>query len=430
MVILVAALSALPVLPAPLLSIPLPLQQESWDQIRAKITVDQIHPRDPVDDALARRVDDTYLRAHSFAPSEDLAAVVEALADSSKIPMRVTEEAVDRANDEGFSFAAEWSEPASLRWSLDLLCRDVNHAITWSVKGGKVVVSTHEERLAKPLLHLHPVKDLLEYAEIDDLAYLIRDSCAPYLWDLDGCALEPGGDNFLAVTHQRDVHLKVESMLAETRAFYRSREGAPKFELPKALQDGLAETRRLRELPVTTSLTIDEGTCTEWLADIAQIAGLNYHITSNLRQELNLADTIPMGSIRQMPLGRVLRDLEISLDARATLLPGWIILHTEGESFEPRAHMSFDVWDIVSPSLHSDGGILFPAQLEEQISNLVLPDSWDNDPNNMVRIGEDGVLTVSQTAEAMDELCELLKKLQKVAIITHGRISRDPLAGR
>lgn len=48
----------------------------------------------------------------------------------------------------------------------------------------------------------------------------------------------------------------------------------------------------------------------------------------------------------------------------------------------------------------------------------------------MIWIDEDGVLMIAQTAGALDQTCELLKKLQKVAMTTHGRIPRRALAGR
>ncbi|MCP3915697.1 MAG: hypothetical protein GY711_09090 [bacterium] len=406
--------------------------QAFWSELAATLRerhgVAAALPEDPRNAELRALTRSTHLTPPRLEDVEDLGAVTQALAALTGIPIVLDPRAADAMINEGVAISLDWTHPTALGTVLDTLVTMAGEEVSWTVDEGAIVVTTRDRARAEQHVFLHPIADLSGLFEPEDLAVLAQENVAPGSWVYNGVAIEPTS-TFLVVVHTREVHLGVERLLGDLRAFQVSLRQPPTF----APSPGeLEQEKSLSALAqVRFAADFHAGGAGTHIAQVAaflqELSGMNFLVSQAVRDELdeeavrvdfNLPETDLLTVLNLIP--RVCPDL------RWTLAGDVVRFHTAEELGGSQIFSLFDVRSIIEPAPQGftfrvrpddelEAMVLHPTLLEELIRHTIDPQSWDNDPTNLIRISSNGVMTVKQTPAALNQLRAFLKNLQTIA---------------
>ncbi len=197
--------------------------------------------------------------------------------------------------------------------------------------------------------------------------------------------------------------------------------------------------RRLEEVRIAPDFGSDgEGAPLTEVADFLQnLTGVNFIVSNKVRDELDEEQTSINLSLPERSVRKVL-DLiaELSEELNWKIEDGVVKFVTNEEMLGGQVLNFYEVRDLIHPvrdfpgreiNVQPSGGIepldedfeerealvVTADTLEGLIRDNVDPESWDADPNNALRITEQGVLVVNQTPEVHEKIQRLLDDLRE-----------------
>ena len=170
---------------------------------------------------------------------------------------------------------------------------------------------------------------------------------------------------------------------------------------------------------------------------LQQVTGVNFIISNRVREDLDEDETSVYLDLPDRSVRKVLELIsEVSESLRWKIEDGVVKFVTVDEMIGGQVLRMFDVQDLIHPvrdfpgrelNVEPSGGLEpfdedFPERealvvtsdsLEGLIRDNVEPESWDADPNNALRITEQGVLVVNQTPDVLEKIQKLLDDLRE-----------------
>jgi len=175
----------------------------------------------------------------------------------------------------------------------------------------------------------------------------------------------------------------------------------------------------------------------EVAAFLQRITGVNFWISPKVLNELDPEET----AIRlELPDRTVRKVLDMITETKENLFwkveDGVVKFVTGDEMTGNQVLRNYSVQDLIHPipdypgrdiNVSPSGGIVEPDEdlvereanvvntslLEELIQNNIAPETWDADPNNSIRVTENGTLVVNQTLEVHEQIQKLLEDLRE-----------------
>lgn len=391
--------------------------------LREKHGVEQVHPLSDHEAALRAKLRETSIRSLAL-DGETIEEAARALSTAAKLPIEVDRSAMEAFSDGARSITLDWPNAALLTDALDTLCFLGPENVCWTTKGATILITTSEEAQRTICMHLHPVGDIMERYQIEILGAMVRDHLGS--WDHKKHRVTVDIDEpMLNVVHTRDAQLKIEAFIDRLRECHESLKGEPRFEPTRREIAWKEREDELSTILVSTGASEDEVSLAEALMQVSRATDVNFVMSSILRDEIESdGDMEFMVAYEAVPLSVVLD--------RLAKTAGWLKFHHHGGVV--RAHHAdevcsdhvlgiYDVREIVSKENAEGawvGGLVNPVLLEMRIAKTIVPESWEKNPANSVRITEEGILHVNQQMGALIEIRALLKKLQAVAVTARG----------
>jgi hypothetical protein len=399
-----------------------------WGQVAEALSqersVAQVLELDPATAQLIDTLESTRIASLQIQDEESLAAITSALSAMTGLPIVADSAAELAVLDEGVRFDLNWSHPATVSDTLDVLAELSNNVIDWTVRGDAVLV-TLPEHAYEPTIFLHPMADLTAVFEPEVMANLILDTVSSDSWDYNGVSLDITGA-FLTVVHDRKVQLAIEAFLTDLREFVASLDGPPDFS-PIAPQPQ-ADHHRLASIRLTPAF--EKTPLADVAAFLQEVTGFNVLVSPQVFKEFNEAETSITLHVPETDAHSLL-DLIVSVRPSLSwsVADGLLRFHTAHES-QPDVQLAlYDVRAIVNPAPEAfplpanftsgdevyEALVLSPDHLGDLVRNAIAHKSWDMDPANSMFTSEYGISVVSQSPRAQAEIRKFLADLQGIA---------------
>jgi len=182
----------------------------------------------------------------------------------------------------------------------------------------------------------------------------------------------------------------------------------------------------------------NEGVALAEVASFLQgVTGVNFLISSKVREDLDEEQTTIKLELPDRSVKNVLDIIaETSESLRWKISDGVVMFVTKEETFGGQVLKMYEVRDIIHPVPNfpgreinispsggleqpdeeieeRDGLVVTPDALETLIRDNVAAESWNEDPQNSVRITESGTMVVNQTPEVQEQIQTLLDNLRE-----------------
>ena len=207
---------------------------------------------------------------------------------------------------------------------------------------------------------------------------------------------------------------------------------------PTSQVDKEAILNRLREVRVPARFGVDgEGAALEDVANFLQsVSGVNFYISSAVRDEIDPEESSVLLDLSERSVFKILQLItEVREQLHWKVEDGIVKFVTAEEMIGGQVLRMYEVRDLIRPitdfpgreiNVEPSGGIEpFDEDFEERealvitedrldglIRDNISPQSWEDDPNNSMRISQ-GTLVVNQTPEVQDQILTLLDNLRE-----------------
>lgn len=428
--------------------------------------------------ALLREVEAVELARFVAGPVPGLEARAREIEGLTGIPIAVDPEAEADLRRRDARLEVRLRQPVRLSDLFGLLVQEAGRRFAWTVHDGAVHVGFRENVQPAQVVFFHSLADLqvdpadyfaegerrypvFEPIDPDDVATIVQEGVAPGTWELEGVVIELGltleeardllGDeldvddfveNALLVRHAPVVQDEVQRTLDHLRRFFvpdpeRGRPGEP---LPGFGVGDTATAAALRHrLDTPWGVDYVNVAWSEVAREVEGVTGLEVHSTeafratqsehpvtlvlhdSTVREVLCALEGVDRRFRWRQDFGRLVfesgpytsggRQRLVLRDVRDLFFPPVLTL-ADLPFDEGPAWAAANEWTSSQP--------LTDDRFDAYLRDLVAPETWDEDPANSLRIGEPGVMLLSQTPRVLDDVDRRLELLRK-RIGTPGR---------
>ena len=164
-------------------------------------------------------------------------------------------------------------------------------------------------------------------------------------------------------------------------------------------------------------------------AFLQRVTGVNFVITTAVVDELDEEETAIYMDLPERSVRQVLNLIDILSESLSwTVKNGSVLFVVREELYGGQVLALHDVRPIVEPATWRPEGVRRDAEIEEfesmvmtadaleaLIRDTISPMTWDEDPNNALRISHNGAMFVNQRPEVHAQIDQLLEHLYEVA---------------
>ena len=349
-------------------------------------------------------------------------------------------------------YSFDLSNPIAVSDLLDLLSDWLYGSVGWTVRDGVVLVTVAERAHPGNVVFVHSVRDLLvdplhffaddqEFAplfvplDLDDIATLVLENVKPGSWERDGVLID-AQNGLLTVVHEPAAQAQIEEFLDHLRGFFAPlpTEGVPGQaggHYPEIGDDTNEILETLDEVRISPKFGMDgEGAPLDDVAAFLQrVTGVNFVITTAVVDELDEEETAIYMDLPERSVRQVLNLIDILSESLSwTVKNGSVLFVVREELYGGQVLALHDVRPIVEPATWRPEGVRRDAEIEEfesmvmtadaleaLIRDTISPMTWDEDPNNALRISHNGAMFVNQRPEVHAQIDQLLEHLYEVA---------------
>lgn len=353
-----------------------------------------------------------------------LREVAEAIARRHHVPVRLDQRALDGAGIDEDAPVTVQLDGLRLESALRLALSELD--LTTIVGESAITITTPEESEDRGQYpRVYPVRDLASAITVDNSAYFHPDPAVGYsggmpltssdvLVEFVTTLVDPdvwnavGGPaeidcyaGAMVVTAQREVHVKVERLLADLRHAWRPADYPPPLETAK----DAAASRIEQTLDEPTTIRLVNRTLGEAVEDLSHRYGIRVLLDRRALDSVGIgADTPVSLEGEAIPLEHALRPMLDDLDLTFLLRDESLLITTLEEADAELITRCYAVHRLV------EGRDV--DELIDTITEAVAPDEWEDvgGPGAVDYI--EGVLNISQTREVHQHVAALLAAMQ------------------